>query len=87
MTPKTVVCFERRNKSNKPLARLKPEKKERRFRPPVSGIREVTLLEIVVIFKDNKEYYKKLYANKSDNLSEMNKSLKSKNCERSGRNR
>lgn len=54
MTQKTVVCFERMNKSNKPLARLKPEKKERRFRPPVSGIRKVTLLEIVVIFKDNK---------------------------------
>ena len=71
--------FEKINKIDKPLARLIKEKRERtqinRIR---NGKGEVTsdTAEIQRIMRD---YYKQLYANKMDNLEEMDKFLEKQN--------
>ena len=67
--------FEKINKIDKPLARLTKNKREK---TQINRIRnengEVTMdtAEILRIMRD---YYKKLYANKMDNLEEMDKFL------------
>ena len=72
---KLKASFEKINKIDKPLARLTKKKRER---AQISKIRnenrEVTTntTEIQRIVKD---YYEQLYANKVDNLEEMDKFL------------
>ena len=72
-------CFEKINKSDKPLARLIKKKREK---TQINRIRnekgEVTTdtAEIQTIMRD---YYKQLYANKMDNLEEMDTSLEKHN--------
>ena len=72
---KLKASFEKINKIDKPLARLTKKKRER---AQISKIRnenrEVTTntTEIQRIVKD---YYEQLYANKMDNLEEMDKFL------------
>ena len=71
---KTISCFfEKINKIDKPLTRLIKKKREK---TEINRIRnekgEVTTgtAEIQTIMRD---YYKQLYANKMDNLEEMDK--------------
>ena len=70
-----IWFFEKINRIDKPLARLIKKKRER---TQISKIRnekgEVTMdtAEIQSILRD---YYKQLYANKMDNLEEMDKFL------------
>ena len=80
---KTKSCFfEKINKTDKPLARLLKKKREK---TQVNRIRnekgEVTAntAEIQRIMRD---YYKQLYANKMDNLEEMDKFLERYNLPR-----
>ena len=73
--------FEKINKIDKPLARLIKKKKEK---TQINRIRnekgKVTTdsAEIQTIMRD---YYKQLYANKMDNLEEMDKFLESTTCQ------
>ena len=74
--------FEKINKIDKPLAKLNMKKRER---TQINKIRnekgEVTMdtAEIQSILRD---YYKQLYANKMDNLEEMDKFLERYNLTR-----
>ena len=64
--------FEKRNKIDKPLARLNRKKKKKQINKIRNEKGEVTTdtAEIQRIMRDD---YKQLYANKMDNLEEMNK--------------
>ena len=73
--------FEKINKIAKPLARLIQKKRERTQINKIRNVKEVTMdtTEIQSILRD---YYKQLYANKMDNLEEMDKFLESYNLPR-----
>ena len=64
--------FEKINKTDKPLARLIKKKREKTQINRIRNEKEVTTdtAEIQRIMGD---YYKQLYANKMDNLEEMDK--------------
>ena len=76
------IFFEKINKTDKPLARLIKKKREKN---QINKIRnekgEVTTdnAEIQMIIR---EYYKQLYANKVDNLEEMDRFLEKFNLPR-----
>ena len=74
--------FEKKNKIDKPLARLIKKKREKtqinRIRNE-KGERTTDTAEIQRIMRD---YYKQLYANKMDNLEEMDKFLEKHNLPR-----
>ena len=74
--------FEKINKIDKPLARLIKKKREKtqinKIRNEKGGVTNDTA-EIQRIMRD---YYKKLYANKMDNLEEMDKFLEKHNLPR-----
>ena len=80
-----ILFFEKINKVDKPLSRLIKKKRER---TQINKIRnekgEVTTYttEIQRILRD---YYKQLYANKIDNLEEMDKFLEMYNLPRLNR--
>ena len=74
--------FDKINKTDKPLARLiKKEREKTQIYKNRNEIREVTTdtAEIQSIMRD---YYKQLYANKMDNLEEMDEFLKMHNLQR-----
>ena len=70
--------FEKINEIDKPLARLIKRKREKTQINRIRNEKEVTTdtAEIQTIMRD---YYKQLYANKMDNLEEMDKSLEKHN--------
>ena len=70
--------FEKVNKIDKPLARLIKKKREKTQMNRIRKEKEVTTdtAEIQRIMRD---YYKQLYANKMDNLEEMDKFLEKHN--------
>ena len=70
--------FEKINKIDKPLARLIKKKREKTQINRIRNEKEVTMdtAEIQRIMRD---YYKQLYANKMDNLEEMDKFLEKHN--------
>ena len=70
--------FEKRNKIDKPLARLIKNKRVKTQINRIRNEKEVTTntAEIQRIMRD---YYKQLYANKMDNLDEMDKFLEKHN--------
>ena len=74
--------FEKINKIDKPLARLIKKKRER---TPINQIRnekgEVPM-EITEIQRLIRDYYMQLYANKMENLDEMDKFLEKHNLPR-----
>ena len=73
--------FEKINKIVKPLARLIKKKREKTQISRIRNEKEVTTdtAEIQRIMRD---YYKQLYANKMDNLEEMDKFLEKYNLPR-----
>ena len=73
--------FEKINKIDKPSARLIKKKREKTQINRIRNEKEVTIdtAEIQRIMRD---YYKQLYANKMDNLEEMDKSLEKHNLPR-----
>ena len=73
--------FEKINKIEKPLTRLIKKKRKKTQLSRIRNEKEVTTdtAEIQRIIKD---YYKQLYANKMDNLEEMDKFIKKHNLPR-----
>ena len=73
--------FEKINKMDEPLARLIKKKRERTHINRIRNEKEVTTdtAEIQRIMRD---FYMQLYANKMDNLEEMDKSLEKHNLPR-----
>ena len=73
--------FEKINKIDKPLARLIKKKRERtKINKIRNGKGDVTV-DTTGIQRIIKDYYKQLYANKMDNLEEMDKFLERYNLQ------
>ena len=73
--------FEKINKIDKPLARLIKKKREKTKINRMRNEKEVTT-DTAEIQKIMRDYYKHLYANKMDNLEEMDKFLEMHNIPR-----
>ena len=76
---KTKSCFfEKINKIDKPVARLIKKKREKTQINRIRNETQVTT-DTAVIQRIMKDYYKQMYANKMDNLQEMDKFLEMHN--------
>ena len=73
--------FEKINKIDKPLARLMKKKREKTQINKIGNEKEVTT-DSAETQRTMRDYYKQLYANKMDNLEEMDKFLEKHNLPR-----
>ena len=74
----TKSCFfEKINKIDKPLARLFKKKREKTQISRIRNVKGEVTTDTAEILRFIRDYYKQLYANKTDNLEEMHKFLKS----------
>ena len=74
--------FEKINKINKPLARLIKKKRERIQINRIRNEKGEVTTDTAEIQRIMRDYYKQLYANKLDNLAEMEKFLEKHNLPR-----
>uniref|UniRef100_A0A8C6AV48 RNA-directed DNA polymerase n=1 Tax=Monodon monoceros TaxID=40151 RepID=A0A8C6AV48_MONMO len=74
--------FEKINKIDKPLARLIKKKREKTQINRIRNEKGEVITETAEIQKIMRDYYKQLYANKMDNLEEMDKFLEMHNLPR-----
>ena len=77
---KTKSCFfEKINKIDKPLAQLIKKKREKTQTNRIRNEKEEVTTDNAEIHRIMRDYYKQLYANKLDNLEEMDKFLEMHN--------
>ena len=69
--------FEKINKTGKPLPRLIKKKREKTQINRIRNEKGEVTIDTAEIQRIMRDYYKQLYANKMDNLEEMDKFLKS----------
>ena len=74
--------FEKINKIDKPLARLKKKKREKTQINRINNEKGEVTTDTAEIQRIMRDYYKQLYANKMDNLKEMDKFLEKHNLPR-----
>ena len=74
--------FEKINKIDKPLARLIKKKREKTQINRIRNEKEEVTTDTAKIQRIMRDYYKKLYANKMDNLEEIDKFLERHNLPR-----
>ena len=74
--------FEKINKIDKPLARLIMKKREKTQTNRTRNEKEEVTIDTAEIQQIKRDYYKQLYANKMDNLEEMDKLLEKHNLPR-----
>ena len=76
------LFFKRVNKIDKPLARLIKKKRERMQINKIRNEKAEITTDTAEIQRIMRDYYKQLYANKMDNLEEMDKLLEKHNLPR-----
>ena len=69
------MLFEKINNIDKPLARLTKKKREKAQINKIRNEKEEVTMDTTEIKRIIRDYYKQLYANKMDNLEEMDKFL------------
>ena len=74
--------FQKINKTDKPLARLIKKKREKTEINRIRNEKGEVTTDTVEIQRIMRDYYKQLYANKMDNLEEMDKFLEMYNLPR-----
>ena len=72
--------FENINKIDKPLARLIKKKRERTQINRITNEKGEVTTDTAEIQKIMRDYYKQLYANKMDNLEEMDREIGRASC-------
>ena len=76
------MFFEKINKFDKPLARLNKEKRKKTQINTIRNEKGEVTTDTIEIQRIMRDYYKQLYANKMDNLEEMDKFLEKHNLPR-----
>ena len=79
MNKTEIWFFEKINKIDKPLARLIKKKRERTQINKIRNKKGEVTTDTAEIQRIKREYYKQLYANKIENLEEMDKFLEKYN--------